>query len=42
MRDRAMGVLSGLCLVAGVVNPPLLSTWGESVPEALRHLAARD
>jgi hypothetical protein len=39
MRDRAMGVLfilSGLCFVVGVANPPLLSTWGASVPEALR------
>jgi hypothetical protein len=43
MRDRAMGVLfilSGLCFVAGVINPPLLSTWGESVPEALRTASA--
>ncbi len=43
MRDRAMGVLfivSGLCFVAGVLNPPLLSTWGESVPEALRTASA--
>jgi hypothetical protein len=43
MRDRAMGVLfisSGLCFVAGVVNPPLLSTWGESVPEAFRTASA--
>jgi hypothetical protein len=43
MRDRAMGVLfilSGLCFVAGVANPPLLSTWGESVPEALRTASA--
>jgi hypothetical protein len=43
MRDRAMGVLfilSGLCFVAGVVNPPLLSSWGESVPEAVRTASA--
>jgi hypothetical protein len=43
MRDRAMGVLfilSGLCFVASVVNPPLLSTWGESVPAALRTASA--
>jgi hypothetical protein len=43
MRDRAMGVLfilSGLCFVAGVLNPPLLSTWGESVPAALRTASA--
>lgn len=43
MRDRAMGVLfilSGLCFVTGVLNPPLLSTWGASVPEALRTAAA--
>jgi hypothetical protein len=43
MRDRAMGVLfivSGLCFVAGVLNPPLLSTWGASVPEALRTASA--
>ena len=34
MRDRAMGVLfivSGVCFVVAVVNPPLLPTWGESV-----------
>jgi hypothetical protein len=43
MRDRAMGVLfilSGLCFVAGVLNPPLLSTWGQSVPEAFRTASA--
>lgn len=43
MRDRAMGVLfilSGLCFVAGVLNPPLLPTWGESVPDALRTASA--
>jgi hypothetical protein len=43
MRDRAMGVLfilSGLCFVGGVVNPPLLSAWDESVPEALRTASA--
>jgi hypothetical protein len=43
MRDRAMGVLfiaSGLCFVTAVVNPPLLSTWGSSVPEALRTASA--
>jgi hypothetical protein len=43
MRDRAMGalfILSGLCFVAAVVNPPLLSTWGESVPQALRTASA--
>jgi hypothetical protein len=43
MRDRAMGVLfilSGVCLVVGVVNPPLLSTWGGSVPEVVRTASA--
>ena len=43
MRDRAMGVLfilSGVCFVAGVVNPPLLSTWGGSVPEVVRTASA--
>jgi hypothetical protein len=43
MRDRAMGVLfilSGVCFVAGVVNPPLLSTWGGSVPEVVRAASA--
>jgi hypothetical protein len=43
MRDRAMGVLfilSGVCFVAGVVNPALLSTWGGSVPEVVRTASA--
>jgi hypothetical protein len=43
MRDRAMGVLfilSGVCFIAAVVNPPLLPTWGESVPEVIRAASA--
>ena len=43
MRDRAMGVLfilSGVCFIAAVVNPPLLSTWGGSVPDVVRAASA--
>ena len=43
MRDRAMGVLfilSGVCFIAAVVNPPLLPTWGGSVPEVVRTASA--
>ena len=43
MRDRAMGVLfilSGVCFIAAVVNPPLLPTWGGSVPEVIRTASA--
>ena len=43
MRDRTMGVLfilSGVCFVAGVADPPLLSTWGGSVPEVVRTASA--
>jgi hypothetical protein len=38
-----MGVLflvSGACFVAGVVNPPLLPTWGDSVPQSVAVAAA--
>jgi hypothetical protein len=43
VRDRAMGVLfilSGVCFIAAVVNPPLLPTWGGSVPEVVRTASA--
>jgi hypothetical protein len=43
VRDRAMGVLfilSGVCFVAGVINPPLLSIWGGSVPQVVRTASA--
>jgi hypothetical protein len=43
MRDRAMGILfiaSGVCFVAAVVNPPLLSTWGGSVPDVVATASA--
>ena len=42
-RQRVMGVLflvSGVCFVAGVVNPPLLRTWGDSVPQSIAVAAA--
>jgi hypothetical protein len=38
MRDRIMGVLflaSGVMFVLGVVNPPVISTWGDSDAEVL-------
>jgi hypothetical protein len=38
MRDRLMGVLflaSGVMFILGVVNPPVISTWGDSDAEAL-------
>ncbi len=38
MRDRMMGGLflaSGVMFVLGVVNPPVISTWGDSDAEAL-------
>ena len=38
-----MGVLflvSGVCFVAGVLNPPLLRTWGDSVPQSVAVAAA--
>ncbi|MDG6106668.1 hypothetical protein Daura_28880 [Dactylosporangium aurantiacum] len=38
MRQRTMGVLllmSGVSFIAGVVNPPLLPTWGAPVREAI-------
>ena len=38
MRDRMMGVLflaSGVMFVLGVVNPPVISTWGDSDAEVL-------
>jgi len=43
VRDRAMGVLfilSGVCFIAAVVNPPLLPTWGGSVTEVVRTASA--
>jgi hypothetical protein len=42
-RQHVMGVLflvSGVCLVAGVVNPPLLRTWGDSVRQGVAVAAA--
>src|SRR5450432_1613328 len=43
MRDRAMGILfiaSGVCFIAAVVNPPLLSTWGGSVSDVVATASA--
>jgi hypothetical protein len=42
-RQPVMGGLflaSGLCFVAGVINPPLLPTWGDSVPQSVAVAAA--
>jgi hypothetical protein len=42
-RQHVMGglfLVSGVCFVAGVVNPPLLRTWGDSVPQGVAVAAA--
>jgi hypothetical protein len=33
-------LVSGVCFVAGVLNPPLLRTWGDSVPQSVAVAAA--
>ena len=43
MRDRAMGVLfvlSGVFFVAGVLDPPILPTWGGSAADVMATASA--